>query len=130
MIHTARIDLDNFAESDSTSLCINLDVFSYFYEHGYPVDEILEAHSAVNAKPDDENSGHLVVKLKTLSKPLEQADASVDTHTMYACDCKSYTYHTSVDLEEKQITEWEPCKHIESVDPSVRAANDPNQEQL
>lgn len=130
MIHTAKIDLDNFAESDSTSLCVNLDVFSYFYEFGYPVDEILEAHSAVNVKTDDENTGHLVVRIQTLSKPIDQADAAVDQIEKWACDCGSYQYHVSVDLEEQSITDWGHCKHVKAVDPSVRAKNDPDQSEL
>lgn len=128
MIVTGELDLEQFTPAEGQG--VELDVFSYFVENGYPVDEILEAHSVVNQKPDDENSGHIVLKVKTLSKPLSEADAVEDEMHMWTCDCKGYQYHYSVDLSERRLGEWDFCPHIEAVAKSVKALNDDSQTEL
>lgn len=130
MIHTAEIDLDQLAESDAHSKPIELDVWAYWYENGYPVESVLEAHSAVNAKQDDDNTGHIVVKVETLSKPLNRADVVEDTVAIWSCDCRDYQFNQSVDLEETSVTEWSHCKHIIAVDRTLKAANDENQDTI
>lgn len=130
MIHAAPLDLDNLAESDDTSLAVNLDVFSYWYENGYPVDGIVEAYCVVNVKRDNENTGHTVLKVETLSKPLDKADVVADQTEVWACDCKGYQHHYSVDLEDTPVTEWDACPHIEACDKSAKAKNDDNQDTL
>jgi len=127
MIRTAEKDLDQYGTDDNTNLPINLDIFSYFYTHGFPVESIVEAHTAFHIKPDDGDTAHDVLKIETLSKPLDIADAAVDTHTMWVCDCKGFAYHYSVDLEEQRITEWDVCPHIEAVDKSLKAESDASQ---
>jgi len=130
MIRTAEKDLEQYGTDDETNLPVNLDIFSYFYTHGYPVESIKELHTAFHVKPDAEDTAHDVLKIETLNKPLDIADAAVDTHTMWVCDCKAFSYHVSVDLEEQRITEWGHCKHIEAVDKSIRANADDSQETL
>jgi hypothetical protein len=130
MIHTAKLDLDQLASTEGQHKPIELDVWSYWYENGYPVESIVEAHSAVNQKPDAENTGHIVVLVETLSKPLNRADVAVDQAEVWACDCKGYAYHYSVDLEQHSVTEWGICPHIEAVNKGLRAQNDENQETL
>lgn len=128
MIVTGQLDVDQFTPAEGQG--VELDVFSYFVENGYPVEEILEAHSVVNQKPDDENSGHIVLKVKTLSKPLSEADAVSDELHRWVCSCKAFQFHHSVDLQERRLGEWEHCKHIQSVAKSVKAIEDKNQETL
>jgi len=95
---------------------LELDVFSYFYDHGFPVESIEEAHAVVNEKAEKENTAHLVVKIETLRKPLDIADLAIDGgFKMFACDCRAYQFHHSVDLEDKNITNWGECKHIDEV---------------
>jgi hypothetical protein len=130
MIHSAPLDLEQFQTEDSQQKPIELDVWSYFYENGYPVEEIVEAHSIVHEKVDEENTAHIVLKIKTLSKPLDKADVAVDQTEMYCCDCGRFQYHENADLEEQLITEWGHCHHIESVDKSLKAESDSNQREL
>lgn len=131
MIHTAKLDLEQFQDKpDSAELPIEFDVWSYWYSCGYPVDDIVDAYCAVHTKQDDEDSSHIILKVQTLSKPLDRADVISDSTTLWTCDCKAYAYHEKVDLEETPITEWGYCKHIESVEPSIKAQGDENQESL
>lgn len=129
-IVTAELDLEQFANSDSQQLPIEFDVWSYWYEHGFPVDSVIEAHSAVSRKSNEENSGHVVAKVETLEKPLERADAAVDDTTVWCCDCKGYQFHYSVDLEDYSVTEWGACPHIEAVSKVEKAKSDDNQTEL
>jgi len=129
-IVTAELDLEQFANSDSQQLPIEFNVWSYWYEHGFPVDSVMEAHSAVSRKSGEANSGHIVAKVETLSKPLDRADVAVDSCTVWCCDCKGYQFHYSVDLEEYSVTGWEACPHIEAVAKEARAQNDEQQETL
>lgn len=112
-IRVGELDLDSFPKPEGEPR-FYFEVFSYFETHGYPCDEITEAYSVVNEK-DGENSGHLVVKLSTLSKPLDQADYVEDKAEIWACSCADYRYNRGVDLEEKPIVAWESCKHITEV---------------
>lgn len=130
MIHTAELDLDQLASTEGSHKPIELEVWSYWYESGFPVESIVEAHSAVNQKPDSENTGHIVVKVETLSKPLNRADVVEDKTTVWCCDCKGFQFHYSVDLAHKSITQWGACPHIEAVEKGIRAKNDENQETL
>lgn len=125
MIHTGKIPTENIQD-------IRLEVFSYLNTHGYPVDEIVEAHSAVSMKKDPrkEDTGHIVLKIQTLEKPLGQADAVADQTTEWVCDCKDYKFTRSVDLESRALAEWEPCKHIKEVSKSEKARTDERQNQL
>jgi len=126
MIHTAELDLDSFGEDTP----IELDVFNYLRTNGYPVDELTEAHAILNQKPDKDDTGHMVIQIQTLSKPLDLADAATDQYEMWCCDCRGFQFHEGVDLEEQRITEWGHCKHIESVDKSIKAQNDDHQHTL
>jgi len=130
MIHTAPIDLEQLAEGDSTSKPIELDVWSTWYSHGFPVDEIVEAYCAVHEKVDAEDTAHIVTKVQTLEKPIDHADIVADSATRWACDCGRFQYHEKVDLEMNTVMDWGNCHHIESVDKSLRADQDKNQETL
>lgn len=124
MIHTAELDLDRFPEVE-----LEFDVFSYFYDHGYPVD-ITELHSVVNQKPQDEDSGYLVAKITTTEVPLDEADVATDEISMYACSCPAFQFQEVPDLKETTITDCGQCKHLRSVDPVAKAKADENQTEL
>jgi hypothetical protein len=130
MIHTADLDLEQLASTEGQHKPIELDVWSYWYENGYPVESIVEAHSVVNQKPDAENTGHIVVKVETLSKPLNRADVVDDTVNVLCCDCRDYQFNKGVDLEQESVTDWGHCKHIASVSKHIKAQNDENQDTL
>jgi hypothetical protein len=130
MIHTAELDLEQFRTGDSHSKPIELEVWNYWAEHGYPVESIIEAYSAVHSKVDDKDTAHVVLKVETLSKPLDKADVAVDQTEIYCCDCKGYQYHYSVDLEDSSVVEWDSCPHIEAIDKTVKAQADDQQDTL
>lgn len=130
MIHTAQLDLSQFGSDDDTHKPVWLDVWNYWNTHGYPIESIVEAHTAIHKKPDDEDTSHVVLKVETLSKPLDEADVAADTIQKYACDCKGFEYHYSTDLAENRIAEWGVCPHIESVDPTIKAKSDDAQTSL
>jgi len=104
-----------------------IDVVSYLSTHGYPIDDILEAYAVVSVKTEAENSGHLVLKVQTLSKPIDEADAVDDQMIQWLCDCRDFQFNRSVDLDERKLREWGSCKHIQEVSKSQRAAEDRNQ---
>jgi len=124
MIHTAELSLDRFPEVD-----VEFDVFSYYYDHGYPVD-IEELHTVVNQKPESENSGYLVAKITTTAVPLDEADVTEDELTRWVCSCEDFQYHRSVDLDEQRITHWDNCKHIHEIVPHAKAQADNQQTSL
>lgn len=132
MIHTAELDLEQFGQDDVEGRPEQfwLDVFNYWVDNGYPIDSLLGAHSVVHKKQDSEDTAHVVLKVQTLSKPKDMADIVADETTMYACDCKGYQYHYSVDLDEKRLPDWGYCPHIDAVDPTVKADNDESQQTL
>jgi len=107
-----------------------LDVFNYLRTNGYPIDDILEGHAVVSVKRQAENTGHLVLKIQTLSKPIDEADAIEDQTTEWVCDCKDYQFNQSVDLEKKRLANWGMCKHIRGVNKSVKAEADNKQNTL
>ena len=124
MIHTAELDLSRFPEVD-----VEFDVFSYFYDHGYPV-TIDRLYSVVNQKPQEENSGYLVAEITTTQVPLDEADVASDEISKLACSCPAYQYQAGVDLSEATINEWGTCKHIDKVDPTAKAKSDDLQDTL
>jgi len=124
MIHTGKLDTEQFG-SDG----VELEVFSYLYDNGYPVDSIEEAHAVVSEK-DKDNTGHIVLKIQTLRKPLKEADATTDQTTKFVCDCKAFQFHHSVDLEERYLSEWDSCKHINAVSKVEKAKADENQDTI
>lgn len=125
MIHTAKLSEDHIAE-----LSIELDTHSYLTEMGYNITTV-ETHTVVNQKPKSENSGHIVQKIQTTEVPFDQADVVADRCTLYTCTCSAYRYHDGIpDLEATNITEWSSCKHCAAVDPTLKAANDEDQETL
>jgi len=130
MIHTAPLDLSQFGTDDDTDKPVWLDVWNYFNTNGYPIESIDEAHTAIHKKTDDEDTSHIVVKVTTLEKPLEQADVVADQTQKWCCDCKGYAYHYSVDLEDHSVVDWKPCPHIEAVDKSVKAKAGDSQTEL
>jgi len=120
MLHSGEIDTKQMHDCE-------IDVVSYLSTHGYPIDDILEAHAVVSVKTETENSGHLVLKVQTLSKPIDEADAVNDQMTQWLCDCRDFQFNRSVDLDERKLREWGSCKHIQEVSKSQRAAEDRNQ---
>ena len=120
MLHSGEIDTEQMHDCE-------IDVVSYLSTHGYPIDDILEAHAVVSVKTEAENAGHLVIKVQTLSKPIDEADAVDDQMIQWLCDCRDFQFNRSVDLEERKLREWGSCKHIQEVSKSQRAAEDRNQ---
>jgi hypothetical protein len=125
MIHTGKIPTENIQD-------IQLEVFSYLNTHGYPVDEIVEAYSVTSMKkdPQKDDTGHIVLQVQTLSKPMGEADAVADRTTEWVCDCKDYQFNKSIDLESRALAEWDSCKHIKEVSKSEKAVADERQSQL
>jgi len=120
MLHSGEIDTEQMHDCE-------IDVVSYLSTHGYPIDDILEAYAVVSVKTEAENTGHLVIKVQTLSKPIDEADAVDDQMVQWLCDCRDFQFNRSVDLEERKLREWGSCKHIQEVSKSQRAAEDRNQ---
>lgn len=111
---SAPLDLEQF-QADSHTHPVHLEVWSYWYEHGYPVDELTDAYSVIHVKEGVENSSHVVCRVQSLEMPLDEADAAVDDTVVYSCDCRDYQYNRGVDLEEERLPEWGDCIHIEEV---------------
>jgi len=120
MLHSGEIDTEQMHDCE-------IDVVSYLSTHGYPIDDILEAYAVVSVKTEAENAGHLVIKVQTLSKPIDEADAVDDQMVQWLCDCRDFQFNRSVDLGERKLREWGSCKHIQEVSKSQRAAEDRNQ---
>jgi len=120
MLHSGQIDTEQMQDAE-------LDVTSYLRTNGYPIDDIIEAYAVVSVKNQSENTGHLVLKIQTLSKPIDEADAVQDQTTKWICDCKDYQFNQSVDLEKKRLADWGTCKHIREVNKSAKAAEDNRQ---
>jgi hypothetical protein len=125
MIHTAKL-----TEEHITELNVELDTHGYLVEMGYNITTV-ETHTVVNQKPEKENSGHIVQKIQTTKVPFEQSDIIEDRIFIYTCTCGAYRYHDGVpDLDEHSLTEWSPCKHVERIDPTLKAKQDDDQETL
>lgn len=127
---SAPLDLDQFQTVKDGETCLNLSVWSYWADHGYPVEAITGAWTVINDKVEDINTSHIVVKVETLEKPLDEADVAADGTELYACDCRDYQYNRSVDLQERYLTEWDDCKHIRAVSREAKANADDNQQTL
>lgn len=123
MLHAGEIDTEQMTDAE-------LDVCSYIKTNGYPVDDILEAYAVISVKKDTDNAGHLVLKIQTLSKPIDQADAVVDQTVKWICDCKDYQFNKWVDLGKKELADWGSCKHIREVSKSAKAEQDKQQHTL
>jgi len=126
---TAPLDTSQFLNADGDKP-FELEVWSYWYDGGYPVESVVEAYTVIHEKTDDENTSHIVAKVETLSKPLDVADVAVDSTEKWVCDCKAYQFHHSVDLEKRFLSEWDPCKHVKAVSREERAKSDNNQRTL
>jgi len=74
MLHSGEIDTEQMQDAE-------LDVSSYLKTSGYPIDDIIEAYAVVSVKNQSENTGHIVLKIQTLSKPIDEADAVEDQTT-------------------------------------------------
>jgi len=125
VIRVAPLNMDTF-EGELPAL----ESESYLQKHDYPV-TVERLWSVLNAKQDEENSGHIVKEVTTLRVPQERADAVEDEITILMCSCKAYRFHAGVqDLDEHDELRWEPCKYCDAVDPSVKAENDEHQREL
>jgi len=76
MLHSGEIDTEQMQDAE-------LDVLSYLKTNGYPIDDTLEGHAVVSVKNQSENTGHLVLKIQTLTKPIDEADAIEDQTPKY-----------------------------------------------
>jgi len=125
MIVTSKLNQEHIIEKN-----IVTESMSYAQEHGYNFD-ILEEYNVINKKRDDENTGYTVLKVETTEVPFDQADIVEDKYEMYICNCPSYRYGKGIpDLEEHDITAWEPCKHMKSINKFLKAKTDQQQAQL
>jgi hypothetical protein len=124
MIHTGRLDTDRLTEAPP------LEVLSYWIDNGYPVNGVVEAHTVVSRKEEAEDTGHIVMQVETLERPLSEADVVEDQTTEWCCSCPAYQYHCNVDLENKRLSEWRSCKHIKSIAKAEKAKADDNQREL
>jgi hypothetical protein len=127
---SAPLDVDQLTTAKDSDRPIELSVFAYWADHGFPVEAINEAYSVINRKVDGENTAHVVLNVDTLSKPINRADVAVDQMTKWCCDCRDYQYNRGVDLTERTLTEWEPCKHIQACSKAAKAKADDNQQTL
>jgi hypothetical protein len=123
MLHSGEIDTEQMHDCE-------IDVVSYLSTYGYPIDDILEAYAVVSVKTEAENTGHLVIKVQTLSKPIDEADAVDDQMVQWLCDCRDFQFNRSVDLEKKRLADWGRCKHIQEVNKSAKAEADNKQNTL
>lgn len=125
MIHVAPLDTEHIADS-----AVITETETYLEEFGYKTNTD-GYYTVVNHKTDDSNSGYLVKKVTTTSKPFEQADIVEDEITILICSCAAYRFRDGIkDLEETNGLEWTPCKHCESVDKSIKAESDEAQSTL
>lgn len=114
-LYSAPLDLEQFANSGNLQLPIEFSVWTYWQTFGYPIEEIQAAYTVIHERDGEEDTGHIVLKITTLEKPIDTADAGADQFEMHCCDCARFQYHEGVDLEETPITEWGECHHIEFV---------------
>ena len=101
-------------------------------EAGYSP-ETLELHAVAHDKPDEDSTAHIVAKVRCLSKPLEDADASVDEIELWTCSCRGYLFHRmrrspgdDEILSPPQI-DAAGDKHIQTVAKHLRAEVDQGQ---
>lgn len=124
MIHTGQLDTERLTDTPP------LEVVGYWVDNGYPVNGLVEAHTAVSRKKDSDDTGHIVMKIETLERPLSEADVVKDQTTEWVCSCPAYQYHCNVDLTNKRLSEWRPCKHIKAIAKAEKAKADENQRSL
>lgn len=127
---SAPLDVDQFQTVKGGERVFELAVWSYWYDNGYPVESIEEAHTVIHEKDDEENSSHIVCKVQTLEVPINVADVVADQTTKWVCDCKRFQYQEGVDLEERRLTDWGNCHHIQAVSRTARANADEDQDTL
>jgi len=123
MLHSGEIDTEQMQDAE-------LDVTSYLKTNGYPINDMIAAYAVVSVKNQTKDTGHLVLKIQTLSKPIDEADAIKDQTIKWICDCKDYQFNQSVDLEKKRLADWGTCKHIREVNKSAKADADNKQNTL
>jgi len=103
---------------------------TYLHEHGYTTDTVAY-HLAINQKKGDENTGYVVKTVETTRVPLDEADVAKDTIELQICSCDAYRYSDGFDdLAESGGVAWQPCKHCEATDKTIKAANDDSQEEI
>jgi hypothetical protein len=127
---SAPLDVDQLTTAKDEDRPIELNVWGLWADHGYPVERINEAHTVINEKEDAENTSHVVLNVATLSKPMDKADAVADKTDLWCCDCRDYQFNRGVDLQERTLTEWDTCKHIQEISKVARAKQDKNQQTL
>lgn len=124
MIRSAKLEKEHLTDEGELKPIV------WLQNAGYPVD-VLERHPTVSVKEKKENTGYLVTKVRTLSKPPEQADAVEDEIEVHLCHCWNFvTEHCPRFGDGATPAEIGSCKHIEAVDKSARASNDPDQHSL
>lgn len=97
---------------------------------GYPVD-VVQRHPTVSVKEKEENTGYQVTKIRTFSKHPDEADAVEDEIEVFVCHCWNFVTEHCPRFEEGETpADIGECKHIEAVDKTARARNDPNQQSL
>lgn len=90
-------------------------VLSYWVNQGYTVDRAVDAYTVISIKEGKENTSHVVQKVATYDKPILHVDVVEDVMHKWVRDCKDYRHNQGVDLEERTLSEWDHCKHIEHV---------------
>jgi len=119
-MNVSELYTDHIVESEVTT-----DSHTYLAEHGYNYDI-----TATWLVTSGEN-GYVVQEVSTTAVPFDRADVVADRVRIYTCSCPSYRYQNGIrDLSEREMLEWDACKHIEEVDKSVKAINDEDQAEL
>lgn len=117
-------------EYSDGALIARLDCMDWLQKAGYPVDDFTELHTGVSVKTDSDDSGYLVGRIETLSKPVEDADVAVDQYSFWACSCPGFHYHRFPDLDSESIEGVGECAHVERVRRKVRESAGEGQETI
>lgn len=113
------------------ALVLRLACMRWLQEANYPVENITDIHQNVSVKRDGEDAAHVVCRIETLSRPIEDADVVEDGYEFWACSCKGFHYHKFPRLDEgESIESVGECTHIESVRRSCRGVAGRGQETL
>ncbi len=129
----AGTPLSNDADKPAAdgALILRLDCMRWMQEAAYPVENIMDVHTNVSVKHDDEDSAHVVCRIETLSRPLPEADAAADNYEFWACSCPGFHYHRFPKFDEgESIEAVGECTHIEAVRRSRREVAGEGQAQL
>jgi len=86
MLHSGEIDTEQMQDAE-------LDVTSYLRTNGYPINDMIAAYAVVSAKNQTKDTGHLVLKIQTLSKPIDEADAIKDQTIKWICILSWFGLH-------------------------------------